>query len=79
MVRGEGVRRWPIFLDIAQTLLKLLATKALPLKLPSLNWSWDEREDTVGQVRRRLIEACRPCISRAKASDPTVEKMKKAA
>ena len=76
---GEGVCRWPIFLCTAYTLLKLLATKALPLKLPSLNWSWYKRETTVGQVRRRLIEACRPHISHAKASDPTVEKMKKAA
>ncbi len=65
---GEGVRRWPVFLCIAHTLLKLLATKALPLKLPSLNGSWYKREDTVGQVRRRLIEACRPRISRAKCS-----------
>ena len=76
---GEGVRRWPIFLCIAHTLLKLLATKAVPLTLPSLNWSWYKQENTVGQVRRRLIEACRPRISRTKASDPTAEKMKKAA
>ena len=76
---GEGIRRWPIFLCIAHTLLKLLATKALPLKLPSLNWSWYKQENTLGQIRRRLIEACRPPISRTKASDPTAEKMKKAA
>jgi Transposase DDE domain len=76
---GEGVRRWPIFLCIAHTLLKLLATKAVPLKVPSLNWSWYKRENTVGQVQRRLIEACRPRISRTKASDPTAEKLKKAA
>jgi len=61
---GEGVRRWPIFLCIAHTLLKLLATQAVPLKLPSLNGSWYKRENTVGQVRQRLIEACRPRISR---------------
>src|SRR5215210_434623 len=54
---GEGVRRWPIFLCIAHTLLKLLATKAVPLTLPSLNWSWYKRENTVGQIRRRLIAA----------------------
>jgi DDE family transposase len=76
---GEGVRRWPIFLCIVQTLLKLIATQALPVELPSLNWSWYRLENTVGQVRRRLIEACRPCISRAKVSNPTAEKMKKAA
>jgi hypothetical protein len=77
--RGEGVRRWPIFLCIVQTLLKLIATQALPVELPSLNWSWYRQEDTVGQVRRRLTELCRPRISRTKASDPTEEKLKKAA
>ena len=76
---GEGVRRWPAFLCIVQTLLKLIATQALPLELPSLNWSWYRLENTVGQVRRRLIEACCPRISRTKASDPTEEKLKKAA
>jgi hypothetical protein len=76
---GEGVRRWPVFLCIAHALLKLLATQALHIELPSLNWSWYKQENTVGQVRRRLIEACRPRISRTKASDPTAEKMKKAA
>jgi hypothetical protein len=76
---GEGVRRWPAFLCIVQTLLKLIATQALPVELPSLNWSWYRLENTVGQVRRRLIEACCPRISRTKASDPTEEKLKKAA
>ncbi len=76
---GEGVRRWPVFISIAQTLLKLVATKALPVALPTLNWSWYGREDTVGQVQRRLREACRPRISRKKESDPTSEKQKKAA
>ena len=75
---GEGVRRWPVFLCIVQTLLKLIATQALPVELPSLNWSWYRLENTVGQVRRRLIEACCPRISRTKASDPTEEKLKKA-
>jgi hypothetical protein len=76
---GEGVRRGPVFLCIAHALLKLLATQALHIELPSLNGSWYKQENTVGQVRRRLIEACRPRISRTKASDPTAEKMKKAA
>jgi hypothetical protein len=76
---GEGVRRWPVFLCIAHTLLKLLATQALHIELPALNWSWYKRENTTGQVRRRLTAACRPPISRTKASDPTAEKMKKAA
>ena len=76
---GEGVRRWPVFLCIAHALLKLLATQALHIELPSLNGSWYKQENTVGQVRRRLSEACRPRISRTKSSDPTAEKMKKAA
>ena len=76
---GEGVRRWPIFLCIVQTLLKLIATQALPVELPSLNWSWDRLENTIGQVRRRLTELCRPRISRTKAADPTAEELKKAA
>ena len=76
---GEGVRRWPIFLCIVQTLLKLIATQALPVELPSLNWSWYRLENTVGQVRRRLTELCRPRISRAKAADPTAEELRKAA
>jgi hypothetical protein len=61
---GEGVRRWPVFLCIAHTLLKLLATQALHIELPALNWSWYKRENTTGQVRRRLTAACRPPISR---------------
>jgi len=67
---GEGVRRWPIFLCIVQTLLKLIATQALPVELPSLNWSWYRLENTVGQVRRRLIEACCPRISRDSSFRP---------
>jgi Transposase DDE domain len=76
---GEGVRRWPVFLCIAQTLLELIATQALPLELPSLNWPWYKQENTVGQIRRRLTELCRPRISRTKAADPTAEELKKAA
>lgn len=63
---GQGVRRWPLFLCVAHLLLKFLATGVLSLPLPELNWSWYSRENTVGQVRRRLIELCRPRISRAK-------------
>jgi len=63
---GQGVRRWPLFLAAVQTLLKLIATNILPVDLPTLNWSWYPREDTVGQVRRRLIEHCRPRLSRIK-------------
>src|SRR2546421_53526 len=67
---GEGVRRWPIFLCIVQTLLKVIATQTLPVEVPSLNWSWDRLEKTVGQVRRRLTELCRPRISRDSGSRP---------
>jgi hypothetical protein len=63
---GRGVRRWPLFLCVAHLLLKFLATGVLTLPLPALHWSWYPRENTVGQVRRRLIELCRPRISRAK-------------
>ena len=76
---GEGVRRWPVFVSMAQAMLKLVATKALPVALPPLNWSWYGREDTVGQVQRRLREVCRPRISRTKESDATGEKQHKAA
>jgi hypothetical protein len=61
---GQGVRRWPLFLCIAHLLLKFLATDVLSVPLPALNWSWYPRENTVGQVRRRLREFCRPRISR---------------
>jgi hypothetical protein len=61
---GEGVRRWPVFLCIAHALLKLLATQALHIELSALNGSWYKRENTTGQVRRRLTAACRPPISR---------------
>ena len=63
---GQGVRRWPLFLCVAHLLLKFLATGALPVPLPALNWSWSQCENSVGQVRRRLIELCRPRISRDK-------------
>src|SRR5581483_10313008 len=63
---GQGVRRWPLFLCVAHVLLKFLATGVLSVPLPDLNWSWYSRENTVGQVRRRLIDLCRPRISRDK-------------
>jgi hypothetical protein len=63
---GQGVRRWPLFLSAVQTLLKLIATGILPVEMPTLNWDWYKREDTVGQVRRRLIDLCRPPLSRTK-------------
>jgi len=63
---GQGVRRWPLFLCAVQTFLKLVATGILPIEMPTLNWEWYKREDTVGQVRRRLIDLCRPPLSRNK-------------
>src|SRR5215210_5605134 len=53
---GEGVRRWPVLVCLSQALLKLAATGLLKLELPKLNWSWYQKEETVGLVRRRLIE-----------------------
>ena len=65
---GQGVRRWPLFLCVAQLLLKLIATGVLTVALPTLNWPWYARNDTVGQVRRRLVDFCRPRISCPKES-----------
>jgi hypothetical protein len=61
---GSGVRRWPVLVCLSQTLLKLAATGLIKLDLPTLNWSWYQREQTVGQMRRCLVEHCRPRISR---------------
>lgn len=68
---AQGVRRWPLFLCAAQTVLKLIATGQLKVELPKLNWDWYPRENTVGQVRRRLIEYCRPRLSRDKVATAT--------
>ena len=76
---GQGVRRWPLFLCTAQMLLKFIATDIISVELPALNWSWYERENTVGQVRRRLIEHCRPRLSRIKAETATLQKLSEAA
>lgn len=69
---GSGVRRWAVLVCLSQALLKLAATGLLQLDLPKLNWSWYQREETVGQLRRRLIEHCRPRISRTLEATPTV-------
>lgn len=76
---GQGVRRWPLFLCTAQMVLKFMATKALEVPLPKLHWSWYAQENTVGQLRRRLIEYCRPRISRALGRITNMREMKKAA
>jgi hypothetical protein len=70
---GSGVRRWAVLVCISQSLLKLAATGLIKLELPKLNWSWYKREETVGQVRRRLIERCRPRISRNLDETPIVK------
>jgi hypothetical protein len=76
---GRGVRRWPLLLCIAHVLLKFLATGVLRAPLPDLNWSWYSRQNTVGQVQRRLRELCRPRISRDKACPSCLQKFAKAA
>jgi len=76
---GQGVRRWPLFLCAAQMLLKFIATGVIKVALPRLNWSWYTKENTVGQVRRRLIEYCRPRISRMVEAIPNLREIKKAA
>jgi hypothetical protein len=69
---GSGVRRWAVLVCLSQALLKLAATGVIKLDLPKLNWSWYKREETVGQLRRRLIEHCRPRISRTMSAPRTV-------
>jgi hypothetical protein len=54
---ARGVRRWPLPLCLAHSLLALVALGTLPLALPELGWPWYRREDTIGQVRRRLLAA----------------------
>jgi Transposase DDE domain len=76
---AQGVRRWPLFLCIAHVLLKFLATDVLAVPLPDLHWSWYPRQNTLGQVRRRLVELCRPRISRHKPCSATAQKFAKAA
>ena len=76
---GQGVRRWPLFLCAAQMVLKFMATGVIPVALPKLNWSWYAKEDTVGQMRRRLVEYCRPRISRMVAAIADLREIKKAA
>jgi len=76
---GQGVRRWPLFLCLTHVLLKFLATGALVVPLPDLNWSWYPRQNTVGQVRRRLIEFCHPRISRDMPFPTSVQQFAKAA
>jgi hypothetical protein len=42
----------------------------IKLDLPKLNWPWYKREETVGQIRRRLVEHFCPRISRT-LSEPS--------
>ncbi|MCA1601598.1 MAG: hypothetical protein LC776_08145 [Acidobacteria bacterium] len=75
----HSVRRWPLFLCAAQMTLKFMATGIIDVTLPRLNWSWYAKEDRVGQMRRRLIEYCRPRISRMLQGVTNLREMKKAA
>jgi DDE superfamily endonuclease len=54
---ARGVRRWPLLICLAHSLLALLALGAVALDLPVLGWPWYAREDSVGQLRRRLLAA----------------------
>ena len=54
---ARGVRRWPLLICLAHSLLALLALGVLDLPLPTLGWPWYRQEDTVGQLRRRLLAA----------------------
>jgi hypothetical protein len=76
---GQGVRRWPLFLCVAHLLLKFVATRVVSVPLPALHWSWYPRENTVGQVRRRLIDLCCPRISRDQSWEATEYELPKAA
>ena len=76
---GRGVRRWPLFLCVAHMMLKLMATEVLQVTLPKLHWSWYQNEHSVGQLRRRLIEYCRPRISRAVGTISNLQEIRKAA
>jgi hypothetical protein len=76
---GQGVRRWPLFLCAAHLLLKLMATEVIEVTLPKLHWSWYRNEHSVGQLRRRLIEYCRPRISRAVGMISNLQEIRKAA
>lgn len=76
---GQGVRRWPLFLCAAQIVLKFMATGIIATQMPKLNWSWYAQENTLGQMRRRLVEYCRPRISRLLEAIPNLQEIKKAA
>jgi hypothetical protein len=76
---GQGVRRWPLFLCAAQMILKFSATGIIQVTLPKLHWSWYAKENTVGQIRRRLVEYCRPRISRVLGVITNLREMRKAA
>jgi hypothetical protein len=76
---GQGVRRWPLFLCAAHRVLKFMATEVIQVTLPKLHWSWYRNENSVGQLRRRLIEYCRPRISRAVETISNLREMRKAA
>ena len=73
------MRRWPLFLCLGQMILKCIATRVRPVQVPTLHGAWYEREETVGQGRRRLIAACHPRIARIKMVGAIQQKSTKAA
>jgi hypothetical protein len=76
---AQGIRRGPLCLSLGQMILKLIATGGLAGPLPKRQGPWSTRENTVGQGRRRLIEACHPRISCVKVDRPIRQQLAKAA
>jgi hypothetical protein len=54
--RMAGVRRHPLLVAVAHSLLSLVALGFLPVDLPWLHWDWYRCETTLGQIQRRLIK-----------------------
>jgi hypothetical protein len=77
--RAQGSRRWPWLLSLGQRSLQCIATGVRAGPLPKRHWPWYTRENTVGQVRRRLIEACHPRIAYKKVDRPIRQKLAQAA
>jgi hypothetical protein len=76
---GEGVRRWPVFLCIAQTLLKLIATNVFPSSYPrstghGRGWKTQLGKFDDARLRRAVL-----LFLATPALDPTEKELKKAA
>src|SRR5262249_9187486 len=76
---AQGIRRWPLFLSLAQMILKFIAPGGLAGPLPKRPWPWYTREHTVGPGRRRWLEAGQPRIACEKVDRPIRQKLAKAA